>query len=92
LFSPALLRRTFSNVLDNAVRAAGPDGTVSVEIRRRDDGVMLIVEDNGPGFGEIPRGAGLGLSAVVRNVIRYGGRMEYSRAEYGGVRVSLWLS
>jgi signal transduction histidine kinase len=92
LFSPALLRRTFSNVLDNAVRAAGPDGTVSVEIRRRDDGVMLIVEDNGPGFGEIPRGAGLGLSAVVRNVIRYGGRMEYSRAERGGVRVSLWLS
>ena len=92
LFSPALLRRTVSNVLDNAVRAAGPDGTVSVEIRPHDDGVMLTVEDNGPGFGEIPSGAGLGLSVVARNVIRHGGRMEYSRGQRGGVRVSLWLS
>ena len=92
LFSPALLRRTVSNVLDNAVRAAGPDGTVSVEIRPHDDGVMLTVEDNGPGFGEIPSGAGLGLSAVARNVIKHGGRMEYSCGQRGGVRVSLWLS
>ena len=92
LFSPALLRRTVSNVLDNAVRAAGPDGTVSVEIRPHDDGVMLTVEDNGPGFGEIPSGAGLGLSVVARNVIKYGGRMEYSCGQRGGVRVSLWLS
>ena len=91
LFSPALLRRTVSNVLDNAMRAAGPDGTVSVEIQRRDDGVMLAVEDNGPGFGEIPSGAGLGLSAVARNVIKHGGRMEYSCGARGGVRVSLWL-
>ena len=92
LFSPALLRRTVSNVLDNAVRAAGPDGTVSVEIRPHDDGVMLRVEDNGPGFGEIPSGAGLGLSVVARNVIKHGGRMEYSCGRRGGVRVSLWLS
>jgi K+-sensing histidine kinase KdpD len=92
MFSPALLRRTVSNVLDNAVRAAGPDGTVSVEIRPYDDGVMLTVEDNGPGFGEIPSGAGLGLSVVARNVIKHGGRMEYSCGQRGGVRVSLWLS
>jgi K+-sensing histidine kinase KdpD len=92
LFSPALLRRTVSNVLDNAVRAAGPDGTVSVEIRPHDDGVMLAVEDNGPGFGEIPGGAGLGLSVVASNVIKYGGRMEYGCGQRGGVRVSLWLS
>ena len=78
MFSRALLRRTVSNVLDNAVRAAGPDGTVSIEIQQRDDAVMLAVEDNGPGFGEIPSGVGLGLSAVARNVIKYGGRIEYS--------------
>jgi K+-sensing histidine kinase KdpD len=91
MFSPALLRRTVSNLLDNAVRAAGPDGTVSVEIQQRDDTVMLAVEDNGPGFGEIPSGAGLGLSVVTRNVIKYGGRIEYSCGARGGVRVSLWL-
>ena len=92
MFSPVLLRRTVSNVLDNAVRAAGPDGTVSVEIQQHDDAVMLAVEDDGPGFGEIPSGAGLGLSAVARNVIKHGGRMEYGCGQRGGVRVSLWLS
>jgi K+-sensing histidine kinase KdpD len=92
LFSPALLRRTVSNVLDNAVRAAGPDGTVRIEIQSHDDGVMLAVEDNGPGFGEIPSGVGLGLSGVTRNVIKHGGRMEYSCGQRGGVRVGLWLS
>ena len=91
MFSPALLRRTVSNVLDNAMRAAGPGGTVSIEIQQCDDAVMFAVEDNGPGFGEIPSGAGLGLSAVARNVIRYGGRIEYSCGAHGGVRVSLWL-
>jgi K+-sensing histidine kinase KdpD len=92
LFSPALLRRTVGNLLDNAVRAAGPEGTVSIEIQQHEDGVMLAVEDDGPGFGKIPSGAGLGLSAVARNVIQHGGRMEYSRGQRGGVRVSLWLS
>ncbi len=91
MFSPALLRRTVSNVLDNAVRAAGPDGTVSVEIQQCDEAVMLAVEDNGPGFGEIPSGAGLGLPAVARNVIKHGGRIEYSCGMHGGARVSLWL-
>jgi K+-sensing histidine kinase KdpD len=92
LFSPALLRRTVGNLLDNAVRAAGPDGTVSIEIQQHEDGVMLAVEDDGPGFGAIPSGAGLGLPAVARNVIQHGGRMEYGRGRRGGVRVSLWLS
>jgi len=91
MVDPALLRRAVSNVLDNAVRAAGPAGTVSVEIQRCDSAVMLAVEDNGPGFGEIPSGAGLGLSAVARNVIKYGGRIECSCGVLGGARVSLWF-
>jgi signal transduction histidine kinase len=49
------------------------------------------VEDSGPGFGEIPSGAGLGLIAVARNVIKFGGRIEYSGGTGGGVRVSLWF-
>jgi K+-sensing histidine kinase KdpD len=92
MFHPVLLRRAVSNVFDNAMRAAGPTGTVSVEIQQRDGAVLLVVEDNGPGFGEIPSGAGLGLSAVARHVIRYGGRMEYGCSARGGARVSLWLS
>lgn len=88
---PVPLRRAVSNVLDNAARAAGPAGTVRVEIQRYDDAVMLAVEDNGPGFGEIPSGAGLGLTAVARNVIKFGGRIEYSGGTCGGARVSLWF-
>jgi two-component system, NarL family, nitrate/nitrite response regulator NarL len=88
---PVLLRRVVSNVLGNATRAAGPSGAVTVEIRRHLGGVVLAVEDNGPGFGEIPSGTGLGLSAVARNVVKRGGKMEFGCGVHGGARVSLWL-
>jgi K+-sensing histidine kinase KdpD len=92
MVDPVSLRRAVSNVLSNAVRAAGPAGTVSVEIQRRDDAVMVAVEDSGPGFGEIPSGAGLGLTAVTRNITKCGGRIEYSCGVHGsGARVSLWF-
>lgn len=90
-FHPVRLRRAVANVLGNATRAAGPAGTVTVEIRQCQDGVVLAVEDSGPGFGNIPSGAGLGLSAVARNVVMHGGRMECSCGVRGGARVSLWL-
>jgi hypothetical protein len=61
---------------------------VSVEIRRRDDG-MLAVEDNGPASARYPGRPG--LSAVVRNVIRHGGRMDTAEPARR-CRVSLWLS
>jgi K+-sensing histidine kinase KdpD len=88
---PVLLRRVVSNVIGNATRAAGPSGAVAVEIRRDKGIALLAVEDNGPGFGRIPSGAGLGLSAVARNVVKYGGRMECGGGAHGGARVSLWL-
>jgi signal transduction histidine kinase len=88
---PVLLRRIVFNVLSNATRAAGPSGTVTVHIRRRKGLATLVVEDNGPGFGKIPSGAGLGLSAVARHVVKRGGRMECGRSAGGGARVSLSL-
>jgi K+-sensing histidine kinase KdpD len=88
---PVLLRRIVSNVLDNAARAAGPSGVVTIQIRQRKALVTLVVEDSGPGFGKIPSGAGLGLSAVARHIVRYGGRMECGRSARGGARVSLRL-
>jgi len=67
--------RVVVDVLGNAERAAGPIGTVTVEIRWRKDGV-LAVEDNGPGFGKIPSRAGLGWSAVAGTLVEHGGRMQ----------------
>jgi K+-sensing histidine kinase KdpD len=91
MLHPVLLRRAVANVLGNATRAAGPAGTVTVEILRRKRGVVLAVEDSGPGFGKIPSGAGLGLSAASRNVVKHGGKMECGCGVRGGARVSLWL-
>jgi len=88
---PVILRRMVTNLLANAARAAGPNGSVSIEVSRRDRQMLLAVEDNGPGFGWLSAGGGLGLSAVARQAVRHQGRLECGRGALGGGRVSLWL-
>lgn len=88
---PVVIRRVMANVLDNAIRAAGPSGSVTIEIRSQDDRALVVVDDSGPGFGRIQAGLGLGLRAAARNVASYGGRLECGCAPLGGLRVSLWL-
>ena len=88
---PVVLRRMVANLLANATRAAGPAGTVTTEVCTQNNRMLLTVEDNGPGFGRLPGGPGLGLSAVARQAVRRGGRLECGRSSAGGGRVSLWL-
>ena len=94
---PVVLRRMTANLLDNAIRAAGPSGTVTVEVTRCDSRMLLTVEDDGPGFGSpvkregLAMGHGLGLSTVARQAIHCGGRLECGQSSLGGGRVSLWL-
>ncbi len=88
---PVVLRRIAANLLDNAARAAGPAGAMRITISSRTGWVLLMVEDNGPGFGQIQQGLGLGLSAATRCVVKHGGRLECTRSPLGGACVALWL-
>jgi signal transduction histidine kinase len=85
------LRRAVANLLSNATRAAGPDGTVVVELHRMEEHVVLTVDDDGPGFGLIRRGVGLGLRGVARSLKSCGGHIEYGRSDLGGARAILVL-
>jgi signal transduction histidine kinase len=89
---PVMLRRMVANLLANAIRAAGPCGSVIIEVSRHGSQMLLTVDDDGPGFGWLGRGSGLGLSAVARRAVRHQGRLECGRGALAGGRVSLWLS
>ncbi len=88
---PVILRRMAANLLANATRAAGPAGTVTIEVSPRGSWMLLMVEDDGPGFGGLCAGYGLGLSAVARQADRHRGKLECGRSSLGGARASLWL-
>jgi K+-sensing histidine kinase KdpD len=88
---PVILRRLTANLLANATRAAGLSGTVTIEVSRRASQMVLVVEDDGPGFGRLRAGYGLGLCAVARQAAEHGGRLECGQGNLGGGRVSLWL-
>jgi K+-sensing histidine kinase KdpD len=84
-------RRMVANLLANATRAAGPSGSVTIEVSRRASWMLLAVEDSGPGFGRLPKRSGYGLSAVAREALKHHGRLECGHGRLGGGRVSLWL-
>ncbi len=88
---PVVLRGMVANLIGNAARAAGPDGTVKITVGHRRHRALVTVEDSGPGFGNIQRGLGLGLSAVARELSKLDGRMEFGRSALDGARVCLWL-
>jgi signal transduction histidine kinase len=94
--SRAELRRCLVDVVDNAVRAAGPNGSVSVEVQRDGDGLRdglrIVVEDDGPGFGRGPRGDGLGLALTRQTLAGMGAALAVGRpSSRGGTRVTLTL-
>lgn len=87
-----LLRRAVLNMLDNAVRAAGPSGLVTVRVSVEGQELLIDIADTGPGFGQgTPGLASVGLSVVHDCARLHGGRVDSGTLRSGGAFVRLRL-
>jgi len=87
----ALLRRAVGNLLDNACRAAGPAGTVTIRVGTEDADAWIEVCDDGPGFGGVTSHTGHGLHVVAAAVRSCGGRLEIRTEPGTGTTVRLCM-
>lgn len=93
------VRQVIDNLLENAVEASPPGGTVTLLVHPAPDWVELRIRDEGPGLDEVQRsrafdrfwrgrsgeGSGLGL-AIVRSLVEAdGGEVELVPAPGGGL-------
>jgi signal transduction histidine kinase len=89
--SPVLLWRVLSNLVENAARAAGRTGTVTVAVRQAGT-TVIDVTDDGPGFGAGPPGtASLGLEVVTALLESCGGALAVQAPPQGGTSVLVAL-
>jgi nitrogen fixation/metabolism regulation signal transduction histidine kinase len=101
----ALMRRVLANLCRNAVEAARPErARVRLELSRRGNQALLVVEDRGPGlpaagrerlfdpyFTTRPEGTGLGLAVVRKIVLQHGGDVAAADRPGGGARFTVAL-
>jgi signal transduction histidine kinase len=96
---PGECKQVLLNLIHNAIDASPQGGSIELVCRRDDGGVVLEVEDQGPGVpaADVDRifdpffttkqpgkGTGLGLAIVHRIVEAHGGTVEVSRSRSGG--------
>lgn len=100
-----ILGQALHEILVNAVEFSGREtARVAVTLVRRDDGVVLTVDDDGPGvrpdlrpfvfdpfFTTKSRGAGIGLTLARKAVFEHNGEIDLRHGENGGTCVRLRL-
>ncbi len=103
-----LIQNAVRNMIDNAIKYAPPDSTVTITVNAAPKPV-IVVEDEGPGFntdeiatlaGRFQRGSnaadsigsGLGLTIAQDVATAHGGHLHLSNRPEGGACVSLQLS
>ena len=98
------LQQAIVNLVLNAIQATPPGGFVRIEAEAGEEGVLLAVEDSGPGIPEELRprifepffttkaaGSGLGLPLVHSIVEQHRGSITIERGAAGGARFVLRL-
>lgn len=98
-FDSKKLERVFQNLLLNACEAIPPmTGRIQVALRRGEEHLEILVQDNGPGIAEAVRdklfepfisygkenGTGMGLTVVQKIVEDHGGTVEVARSSPEG--------
>lgn len=99
------LRILLDNLVDNAIRYTPQAGRVDVTVASHDTGIMLRIDDSGPGIpaedrervfdrfyrreGSDESGSGLGLAIVKTIVDRYAAQLALTESEVGGTRVEI---
>lgn len=83
------IRRAIANLLDNACRATSREGRVSAMVRSTGSTTYVEVEDDGPGFGRIRPGTGLGLEIARTATSSAGGRLRIETGAAAGTCVRL---
>jgi signal transduction histidine kinase len=89
---PVALSRALACVLDNAVRAAGEGGHVTVGVQLDCAGVHLTVSDDGPGLGFVAARTSLGLTTTRAMVAACNGSFELYAGRDGGVVADICLA
>lgn len=84
---PNLVWRVLTNLAGNAARVAD---TVQITVTPADSGVLIEVQDDGPGVGDAPPGIGL---AVAHSLVAHGGgTLRMSRGRTGGTTARVTLA
>ena len=85
--------RIVGNILTNACRAAGPAGVVAVAVDESNGWARLAIADSGHGLAHPGAGgrSGLGLEITGALALKYGGSVQLSVSELGGLAVTVQL-
>ncbi|WP_166166754.1 HAMP domain-containing sensor histidine kinase [Acinetobacter sp. SA01] len=93
------------NLLDNAIRYAGQNGHVWIEMQHEQSYISIVIEDDGQAvteevlqrlgerfyraLGTKTQGSGLGLSICKKIIELHVGEIHFSRSAHGGLKVEL---